>query len=188
MSTQVNNGPRPARAAEVCRFFSLGDEAKKNLTPEQTPEEFIQLLLEKRLEADAIQFIAHYLPKRQAVFWALSCVKETPEAVGPQVEAAVQATEKWIVDPSEENRKATMKAAEDADAGTPVGATALAAFYADGLPRTEDPKANARAYFLTAKLVAAAVLMAAASDLEKVKERLPAFAGKGAEVVKKTHR
>ena len=42
------------------------------LTPEMTPERVAIELLAKQLHPDAVQLIAHYLPKRQAVWWALA--------------------------------------------------------------------------------------------------------------------
>lgn len=175
------------KATEVTRYVTLGEEAKKALTPEMSADEFIDTLLLQQLHPDAVQFIAHYLPKRQAVWWALGCVKQTvPPELPPEQDAAVKTTERWIAEPSEENRQATFKAAEVADTSTAAGITALAAFYTDALPPTADPNTNAKAYFVTAKLVTAAVMLAAASDPEKLKVRFSGFASKGAEVVKRT--
>jgi hypothetical protein len=179
--------PPPSRAADLCKYFTLGEEAKQALTPEMTPQEFLQLAAEKKWHPDAIQFLGHYLPKRQAVFWAISCTKQSPAEKLPNAEAALKAAEAWIAEPTEENRKATLNAANDADTSTPAGATALAAYYSDGLPQTQDPKMNAKAYFMTAKLTAGAVLMAATEDSEQVLPRLEAFVGRGIEIARKTH-
>jgi hypothetical protein len=175
------------KAIEVTRFVALGDEAKKALTPEMSLEDYIEALLIRELHPDALQFIAHSLPKRQAVWWALGCVKQVaPPELPPEQETAVKMTERWIAEPTEENRQAAFKAAEAADTSTPAGITALAAYYSDALPATADPEKNAKAYFITAKLVSAAVMLAAASDPEQVKARFGGFASKGAEVVKRT--
>jgi hypothetical protein len=175
------------KATEVTRYVTLGDEAKQALTPEMSADEFIEALLIRQLHPDAVQFIAHYLPKRQAVWWALGCVKQAvPPELPPEQAAAVKTTERWIAEPTEENRKAAFAAAEVADTSTPAGITALAAYYTDALPPTADPAKNAKAYFVTAKLVTAAVMLAAASDPEQLKVRFSGFASKGAEVVKRT--
>ena len=100
----------------------------------------------------------------------------------------MKSAEKWIAEPSEENRKATLKAAEAADTGTPAGCAALAAYYSEGLPRTEDPKSNARAYFMTAKLVGSAVLLTAAADPKQMLPRFAGFTGKGLEIVRRSRR
>ena len=64
----------------------------------------------------------------------------------------------------------------------------VGAFYADGLPRTEDPRANAKAYFMTAKLVSSAVLLAATSEPEQLQARFASFIEKGLEIVRKSRR
>jgi hypothetical protein len=180
--------PPPARAADLCKYFTLTDDAKNALQPEMTPEQFLQAAVEKKWSGDAVQFLAHYLPKRQAVFWAMSCVRQSGIELTPEGEAALKATERWIADPSADNRQATLKAADEADTFTPAGMTALAAYYSDGLPQTEEPKNNAKAYFMTAKLAGGAVLTAAAVDRDKVLERFDAFIGKGIEIARKTHK
>jgi hypothetical protein len=186
MGTQTTIPP-PSRAADLCKYLTLTDEAKQALQPEMTPDQFLQILVAKKWFGDAIQFIAHYLPKRQAVFWAMTCVKQSGMELTPQGETALMATEKWIAATNEENRQAALNAANDADTTTAPGATALAAYYSDGLPPTADPKMNAKAYFMTAKLAGGAVLMAAASDRDQTLPRLESFVDKGVEIARKTH-
>src|ERR671937_3326223 len=86
-------------AAEVCKHFPLGDEAKKLLRDGQTPAQFLDLLIEKQQFPDAVRFLAHALPKREAVWWACLCARA---AAGPnpppKAAAAVQAAEKWVAD------------------------------------------------------------------------------------------
>jgi hypothetical protein len=189
MNTDINAGAPPTvRAVDLCKYFTLSDAGKPLLKPEMMPDQFAGILVENNHHPDAIQLLAHYLPKRQAVFWAVSCVKQVTGNPSPDVDGAIKATERWIAEPTEENRKAALKAADAADAGTPAGCAALAAYYAEGLPRTEDPKQNARAHFLTSKLVAAAVLLAATSDDKKMKERFAAFVEKGLEIVQRVRR
>jgi hypothetical protein len=182
------NLPLPVKAGEIARFFTLSDEGKAVLQPEAEPGEFAQKLAEAEAYPDAVQVIAHYLPKRQGVFWAMSCVRQAMPEPPPEAEAALKTAERWIADPSEENRNAALKAADAADAGTPAGCTALGAYYADGLPRTEDARTNAKAYFMTAKLVSSAVLLAATADPEQLKARFAAFVEKGLEIVRKSRR
>ena len=85
--------PPPSRAADLCKYFTLGDEAKAALTPEMTPDDFLQLAVENKWHSDAVQFLAHYLPKRQAVFWAMSCTRQAePEPAAP-AETALKSAE-----------------------------------------------------------------------------------------------
>jgi hypothetical protein len=179
--------PPARRAADLCKYFTLSDDAKKAVTPEMTPDEFLQAAFENQWHPDAIQFLAHYLPKRQAVFWAMSCTRQSAVETTPAAEAALKSAEAWIAEPNEDNRQAALAAANDADTSTPAGATALAAYYSDGLPATQDPKMNAKAYFMTAKLAGGAVLLAATEDREQAIARMEAFVNRGMDIAKKTH-
>src|ERR1700722_16356761 len=83
-------------AAEVCKNFPLGDEAKKLLRDGSTPRQFLDVLVEKQQFPDAVRFLAHALPKREAVWWACLCARQAhgpnpPAPLGP----ALQAAEKW---------------------------------------------------------------------------------------------
>ena len=60
-------------AAEVCKHFPLGEEAKKLLRDGLTPVQFLNMLIEKQQFPDAVRFLAHALPKREAVWWACLC-------------------------------------------------------------------------------------------------------------------
>ena len=185
----MNSGvPPAAKAVEISKYFALTDDGKKLLEPEMMPDQFAEVLAKEKHYPDAVQMIAHYMPKRQGVFWALSCARQGPPVIGPEADAAIKTTERWIADPSEDNRKACLKAAEAADTGTPVGTAALAAYYSDGLPRTEDPKTNAKAFFMTAKLVGGSVMMAATADREQVLARFESFTAKGLEILRKSRR
>lgn len=174
------------KAIEVTRYVTLGENAKKLLTPEMPATEYIDLLAAKELHTDAVQFIAHYLPKRQAVWWAMGCVRQAYSEFSPEQDAALKITERWIAEPTEENRQAALKAADVADSTTPAGMTALAAHYSDALPPTADPNTNAKAYFMTAKLVSGAVMLSAMADAEQMQPRFSGFTAKGIEVVKRT--
>ena len=182
------NAPLPVKAGEIARYITLSEQGKSVLQPDAEPDEFVQKLAEANVHPDAVQVIAHYLPKRQAVFWALSCVRQATPEPAPEADTALRTAERWIAEPTEENRGAALKAADAADAGTPAGCTALAAYYAEGLPRTEDPRSNAKAYFMTAKLVSSAVLLAATSDPDRMLARFAAFVEKGLEIVRKSRR
>ena len=177
----------PVTAADICRRFEPGDEARKELQPGMAPLQFLEVCAAKQLHIDGLQFIAHYLPKRQAVWWGLACVRQTA-GEKPREEAveAMRATERWIAEPNEENRKATLPAADAADTGTALGCIALSAYYADGLPASPDAKVTEKANAMTAKLVAGGVLLAGVDD-ENPQERYAGFFSRGMEIVRRTH-
>ena len=88
------------------------------------------LLMEKAMYPDAVRFIAHALPKREAVWWGWVCARRSAgENPPPKIKAALDATEKWIAQPNDDNRRLAMAAAEKAELGTAAGCAGLAAFF-----------------------------------------------------------
>ncbi len=151
----------PPTAAEVAARFEASDPARALLAEHPTPGGFFAALREAELYADALRFAAHYLPKRQAVWWGLLCVWETLRPAPTQTLAlAMQAAMNWVCDPNDENRRATQAAAKAAGLATPAGQVALAAFLSGGsLAPVDMPEVQPRP-FDTAQNVASAVLLA----------------------------
>ena len=121
--------------AEICAGFGLGEEAKKllaeeRLNPEVEPGAFLDELLALELHVDAVRFLAYALPKREAVWWACQCVRSV--AAEADELPGLQAAEAWVRDPSEENRRAAMEAAESLEFGSPDAWAAVGAFWAEG--------------------------------------------------------
>ena len=70
------------------------------------PRDFIEQLVAKGLFPDAVRVIAHALPRREAVWWAWVCArKDSGAEPAPPIQAALDATERWIVQPTDENRR-----------------------------------------------------------------------------------
>ena len=168
-------------AAEVCKLFPLGDEAKPLLKDGLTPQQFLDVLEGKALYVDAFRFLAHALPKREGVFWAVTCAKQV---AGPQppanVAAALAAANKWVLDPSEDNRRAAEVAYQAAELSTAAGCAAIAAFWSGGSLSPKDLPVVPPSETLTAHGVASAVLIASiAQDPAKITELYKAFAAHG---------
>lgn len=179
---------RPVRsAAEISAVAELGDQAKALLRPDMPPQSFVELLIREEEFADAARFVAHALPKREAVWWAWFCARRAsgPDP-SPEVRAALSATEKWIVEPNEENRRRAMEEAEKATFETPAGCAGLGAFFSGGSLGPPDTPVNPPGEFMTAKAVAGAVILAAvATQPEKAPEKYRAFLAQGMEVTRK---
>ena len=151
----MGEAPQPvSKVVAISSVAELGDEAMALLSPDLHPVEYVRLLSEKKLYPDAVRFLAHALPKREAVWWAwVSARRAAGQDPPPKIKSALQATEKWISDPTEEHRRAAMAAAQVADLGTAAGCAGLAAFFSSGslAPRsqidseTSGPPAPARA-------------------------------------------
>ncbi|MGE5346619.1 MAG: DUF6931 family protein [Acidithiobacillales bacterium] len=172
-------------AFEVCERFDIGDDARKLLKPEASPLQYLELLKGKKLLTAAIQFLAHALPKREAVFWACVCARSAgtfPDS------AALRAAETWVADPSEKNRRAGQSAALADGVHTAAGCAAMAAFVSGGsLGPPEAPPAPP-AEHLTSSNVAGAVLFAAIAKGggERMSEHLSQFLESGLEVARGT--
>jgi hypothetical protein len=71
------------------------------------PGEYLDALTEQRLYRDALQFVAHLLPPRFAVWWGCLCAWHAARPEPPSVVAeALHAAVRWVLDPSEANRRA----------------------------------------------------------------------------------
>jgi hypothetical protein len=173
-----------ATSAEVCQRFRLGRVAEALLRDQQTPGQFLDLLAARRLFKDATRFLAHALPKREAVWWAVLCVREVVGPSPPEpVVAALRAAEAWVRDPSEENRRAAREAAKAAGTGSPAGLAATAAFQSGGSLGPPDGPEILPSEFATARGVANAITIASLqAPAEKAPERFPSFVARGVEV------
>jgi hypothetical protein len=168
------------KAADVCASFDLSDEARLLLREDQPALDFLTTLTESGKFTDAVRFVAHLLPKRIAVWWACQCARQ---AAGNQLaareEAAVKAAEKWVAEPDEETRYATFLPANQAGLGTAAGCAAMAAFASGGSLAPPDDPVVAPLDELAAQMVAGSVLIAAATDPEKMADNSRAFVEQG---------
>src|SRR5262249_46936566 len=139
---------------------------------------------EKEEFPDAIRFLAHALPKREAVWWACLCARAVAPSPPPApILAALEAAEAWVSDPSEENRRQAMPAAAAATFGTPAGCAALAAFWSGGSLGPPNVPVIPPGEYLTAHGVAGAIMFAAvSSEPEKAPEKYRSFLALGVDV------
>jgi hypothetical protein len=147
---------------EICSCFPLTDEARAILQPDLPSDAFVDRLCTAGLWIDAVRFLAHALPKREAVWWgclaARAALSEAPhDAAGGAVEAA----EAWVYRPNEDNRRATMAAASAAGNDSPAGWAARGAFWSGGSLAPPEAPVVPPAERLTGAAVAGAVCLAA---------------------------
>lgn len=185
MATSAQAPVAARTMAEFIDLAGLGDEAKGALAPTHGPRQYVQALLDGKLYPDAVRFLAHALPKREGIWWAWVCARRaSTEAPAPHDAAALDATERWITQPTDENRRAAMRAAEAVGLATPAGCTALAAFVSGGSLGPANTPPVPPGEFLTAKAITGAVVSAAVSgDAAKAPERFQAFIAQGLDVV-----
>ena len=123
----------PRSAAETCQGVALGDGARALLRDGMAARPFIESLTQSGEFLDALKVMARFLPKREAVWWACRCAREAAgPSPTPTVAGAIAAAERWVVDQTEDARRAAMPAAEAAGFGTPAGCAAASAFWSGG--------------------------------------------------------
>lgn len=171
-------------AAEICTPIALSKEATELLRDGLTPQQYVDLLIGQKHWIDAVRVMAHALPKRESVWWACVCARTiAPEAVSDPARLALEAAEAWVADPTEENRRAAMPAAEAAGIASPPGCAAAAAFWSGGSLAPPNLPAVPPADHLTAHGTSSSVLMAAVIvEPEKAETKYRAFLARGFEV------
>jgi hypothetical protein len=150
-------------AAEVCQHVAIGEEARALLQEELTLQAFLDLLMAHELFPDAARLLAYALPKRDAVWWACLCVRHVAAADTPPADlAALEAAERWVIEPHEANRRTAMQAAEGLAFQTAASWAAVAAFWSNGSMAPPDAPPVTPGEYLTAQAVSGAVMLAAA--------------------------
>lgn len=171
----ANPSPTPT-FADFCATAGLGDEALSLLAEDQHPRDYVAALVEAEHFPDAVRLLAHALPLRQGIFWAWSCARRASgEEPPPPIARALAATERWLSQPVEANRRPLLELAQQADVGTPAGAAALAGFFSGGSiapPGAQEvpPPPTAAAQAITGSVMLSAVV----SEPEKAPEKFRA--------------
>lgn len=172
-----------SRTAAIARAAEVGEQAAALARPETHPGDYVAQLMEKKLYPDAVRFLAHSLPKREAVWWAWMCARRAAgDQAPPAIQAALEATEKWIAQPNEERRRAAMAAAEKAGFGSAAGCAGLAAFFSGGSMAPPEAPPVPPGPYLTAKAVSGAVICAAVAEPEAAPGRFDQFVAQGLDV------
>ncbi|HYE35614.1 DUF6931 family protein [Methylocaldum sp.] len=172
------------RAASVCQDIDLDEAARRLLSPEGSPADFLRLLMENALYPDAVKFLARALPKRESTWWACLCARtalgdgQAPEALKP-----VELAEQWVYKPSEEHRRLAFTAAEAHQFQGPASWAAMAAFWSGGSMAPPEAPAVPPADNLTGKAVAGAVMLAAVQvEPEKAPAKYRRFLEQGIDI------
>ncbi len=178
-----------ATANEICARFKPEPGAQALLREDQTPRQFLELLVEKGLYLDAIRFLAFALPSREVVGWACLCVRHAVGQDAAKITGAQLAAERGVAEPNEENRRAAMAAARAEECKTPGACLGMASFFSGGSisqPGLQPvaPPANA-----TPTMAAGAIMMAAVADQpEKAQDKYKIFLQKGITIAQRAPR
>ncbi|SRR6266542_929779 len=158
------------RADEICKNFALKEDARSLLREGQSPSEFLELLLGNERYPAAVEFLAHAMPPREAIWWGCLCLQHAAGSSLALLESeALKAAAEWVLDPSEDNRGAARARGEAVGVGAPAGSLAMAVAWTGGglappsqpHPKVPPPPLVPPGPFLSAKAVKGAVLLAA---------------------------
>ncbi|GAB2548954.1 DUF6931 family protein [Rhodanobacter koreensis] len=87
--------------------MELSAPASARLQPGMTPQAAVQALLDAGEAPDALKLLARLLPKRYAVAWLCQCARDQPLSLEDKAGASL--AEKWVREPSEDNRRAALE-------------------------------------------------------------------------------
>lgn len=171
-------------AAEICVKYEQAAEIMPLLSEGMSPVAFLDKLVEEDRLQEASRFLAHALPKREAVWWACLCAREAlPDGGDETAESLLALAESWVRKPTDENRRAAMAAAEAAGFDSPASWAAVAAFWSGESLAPEDMPPVAPSDELTGTAVAAATMLAAfAGDPATSPDRFRLFLKNGMDV------
>jgi len=173
------------RPRDVCVRADLGPDALALLDDGVEPEAFLRRLLQRECFPDATKYLAHALPGREAVWWGVVTVRSHLGEEAPPASAEVlSAAERWVRQPTDENRHAAMRAAE-ADMGTPASMVGVAAFMSGGSIAPIGLEAVPPPEHITGTMVASAVILSAVSpDPLQAPAKYRTYLARGIEIAK----
>src|SRR5580693_1515420 len=147
-------------ASEICARLYLDDAALSLLRPEMAPRDYVNALVEKTQYLAAIDFIAHALPPREAIWWGcLSLQRTCGNKLEPWEKRAFRITVQWVLQPDEANRAAAKQPADVLGPASAAGNLAAAVNQTGGSigppqgpPIPPGPFAPARAVAIAVKV------------------------------------
>jgi hypothetical protein len=134
--------PSRVRFATARDVYDAFADLKRIAAPpgdESAPLDYARALLTSPRPSEAIVFIAHLLPRREAVWWAIQCVRAM---LGASAEdGALRAADGWVRTPEEDSRRAALAAFTAGDQKAPTTWLAFAAGWSGGsiTPPESDP-------------------------------------------------
>lgn len=173
---------------EICQTAEVSADGLALLATDTDPRGFVERLAAADRYTDAVRFLAHALPPRPAVWWAWYCARRAHGTEpAPKVQAALEATQRWIAQPADPNRREAMRCAKEVEFRTPAGCAGLAAFFTGESigPPDRDPVPPPE--HVAGKIISSCVALAAVfEEPAKAKETFQEFVRQGLEVADKT--
>lgn len=166
---------------EVCADLELHDNSRALLEQNPSPSQFLAALIQAGQEADAVRYLAHALPKPDAVLWACICVRMAlGDSPPPEVTTALAAAEAWAREPDAGNSRVAGGAAIAMAHDHGARFAALAAFWGgESLVAPDLPAVPPPAALTGAGAEGAVVLAATSGDPASIPQRYRGFLARG---------
>ncbi len=147
-------------AADVCVRFLVPPQGRALLQKDMSPGTFLEALVSNKQFACGIDFLAHALAAREAVWWGCLCFQHTcGDRMSATDKGAVTAAVQWVLQPGDNARSVAKAHADTAGPASVAGALALAAYQA-GPSLSPGQRSEPASAFAWAKSVANAIKLA----------------------------
>jgi hypothetical protein len=163
----LNNSPlvnvTAVTASEICARFYLDKAALGLLNRAMSPREFVDALVQEKQYLAAIDFMAHALPPREAIWWGCLCLQRTcGDKLEPWERRAFRIAVQWVLQPGEATRTAAKEPADVLGPASAAGNLAAAANQTGGSVGPPQGPPIPPSPFAPAKAVAIAIKVASA--------------------------
>jgi hypothetical protein len=158
---------------EICDAANLSAGAYELLQDDSTPAAYLDALEKHQLFEDAVSFLAHKMSARDAVKWALECIRELQDpALKDKKSPSMDAAGNWLKAPADPTRWAARDAAGKSKETTPADLVAQGIFYSGGsVVGPESPPVEPPPY-CGQKFIAGAIRIAVVTyEPQKMNER-----------------
>jgi Family of unknown function (DUF6931) len=178
MKTPMPSRIRFATARSVFEAFPDLDHVAARPADDIDPLDHARALLASSRPREAVLFLSHLLPRREAVWWAAQCVRALIGEDG--ADEALRAAETWVRAPEDENRRVALSVANASDRRKPTTWLAFAAGWSGGSILAPDQKPMPAPPGACAMSANTAIMMGvAAGDPRSVVRRMAACAEAG---------
>jgi hypothetical protein len=151
---------RFATATDVFNAFpTLGQEMDAR-PADEAPLVFLNHLGAGQTPEDAITFAAYMLPRREAVWWTVQCVRSLAPPRSDPEDRAMKIAEVWVREPEEHRRRAALEIGLRGDRNSAAAWVALAAAWSGGPILVGDQPGPPNPPHLTAQASRTAILIA----------------------------
>lgn len=158
----------------ICSRFKLSDNGAAMLEDGVNSAQYLNSLIYQEFYSDAVNFLAHGLPKREAIWWGYLAAKHADgESLANEAQEALRLIKDWVYHPDESLRRKAERLSEKLEFKTAVGWSIMSVFWSGGSLCAEHLPAVMPQEFLYAKGVAGAVMLAAVlAGVEQKREPL----------------